>query len=200
MHPTQALTFSCAQLAAPKSKYIETILVATHTGEAGVAEIFRTLQHRLRDSAWTIVFKALIVVHLMIREGQQDAALTFLSDNPKKIAPSNFSEGATHDWTGSWSRVLTILIAQSQGHNIRRYAEYLIARAKAFDATKTDYVRSGPGRLKRLSVDKGLLRETEIVQKQIRALLRCDVSIIASIDVRWLTDCTALDGRARERD
>lgn len=50
-----------------------------------------------------------------------------------------------------------------------------MARAKAFDTTQTDYVRSGPGRLKRLSVDKGLLRETEIVQKQIRALLRCDV-------------------------
>ncbi|KAJ5919791.1 hypothetical protein N7454_009626 [Penicillium verhagenii] len=145
------------KLAAPKSKYVETILVATHTGEAGVAEVFRTLQHRLRDSAWTIVFKALIIVHLLIREGQQDAALTFLADNPKKIAPSNFSE------------------AQSQGRNIRRYAEYLITRAKAFEATKTDYVRSGPGRLKRLSVDKGLLRETEFVQKQIRALLRCDL-------------------------
>ncbi|KAJ5172005.1 hypothetical protein N7492_004598 [Penicillium capsulatum] len=145
------------KLAAPKSKYVETILVATHTGEAGVAEVFRTLQLRLRDSAWTIVFKALIIVHLLIREGQQDAALSYLSDNPKKIAPSNFSE------------------AQAQGRNIRRYAEYLIARAKAFDATKTDYVRSGPGRLKRLSVDKGLLRETEFVQKQIRALLRCDL-------------------------
>lgn len=92
------------------------------------------------------------------------------------------------------SRVLTILVAQSQGHNIRRYAEYLIARAKAFDATQTDYVRSGPGRLKRLSVEKGLLRETEFVQKQIRALLRCDVSGVASIDIRWLTDNTAPDG------
>ncbi|KAF7716830.1 Uncharacterized protein PECH_006991 [Penicillium ucsense] len=145
------------KLAAPKSKYVETILVATHTGEAGVAEIFRFLQHRLHDSAWTIVFKALIIVHLMIREGQQDAALAYLSENPQKIAPSNFSE------------------AQSQGHNIRRYAEYLMARAKAFATTTTDYVRSGPGRLKRLSVDKGLLRETEVVQRQIRALLRCDL-------------------------
>ncbi|KGO76513.1 Epsin-like, N-terminal [Penicillium italicum] len=110
------------KLAAPKSKYIENILVATHTGEAGVAEVFRTLQIRLRDSAWTIVFKALIVLHLMIREGQLDAALAYLSDNPKKIAPSNFSE------------------AQSQGHNIRRYAEYLITRAKAFEACKTDHL------------------------------------------------------------
>ncbi|KAG0158965.1 hypothetical protein PDIDSM_6485 [Penicillium digitatum] len=110
------------KLAPPKSKYIENILVATHTGEAGVAEVFRTLQIRLRDSAWTIVFKALIVLHLMIREGQLDAALGYLSDNPKKIAPSNFSE------------------AQSQGHNIRRYAEYLITRAKAFEACKTDHL------------------------------------------------------------
>ncbi|CAG8879003.1 unnamed protein product [Penicillium nalgiovense] len=153
----QLLTIWREQLAAPKSKYIENILVATHTGEAGVAEVFRTLQLRLRDSAWTIVFKALIVLHLMIREGQQDAALGYLSDNPKKIAPSNFSE------------------AQSQGHNIRRYSDYLIARAKAFEATKTDHVRSGPGRLKRIGVEKGLLRETEIVQKQIRVLLRCDL-------------------------
>lgn len=64
---------------------------------------------------------------------------------------------------------------QTQGHNIRRYSEYLTARAKAYADTQTDYVRNGQGRLKRLTVEKGLLRETEIVQKQIKALLRCDV-------------------------
>lgn len=156
--------------------------MATHTGEAGVAEVFRTLQHRLRDSAWTIVFKALIIVHLLIREGQQDVALAFLADNPKKIAPSNFSEGETNKQSSMGYSLLTICAAQSQGRNIRRYSEYLITRAKAFDATKTDYVRSGPGRLKRLSVDKGLLRETEFVQKQIRALLRCDVGKICEVE------------------
>ncbi|KAL2000056.1 hypothetical protein VTN02DRAFT_3619 [Thermoascus thermophilus] len=145
------------KLAAPKSKYIEHILIATHGGEAGVAEIFRTLQHRLRDSTWTIVFKALIVVHLMIREGQTDATLQYLAEHPKKIAISSFSD------------------VQTQGHNIRRYSEYLTARAKAYADTQTDYVRNGQGRLKRLTVEKGLLRETEIVQKQIKALLRCDL-------------------------
>ncbi|OJJ46935.1 hypothetical protein ASPZODRAFT_131847 [Penicilliopsis zonata CBS 506.65] len=145
------------KLAAPKSKYIEHILVATHTGEAGVAEIFRTLQHRLRDSTWTIVFKALIVMHLMVREGELNATLQHMAENPKKLAISGFSE------------------VQSQGHNIRRYSDYLISRSRAFAETQTDYVRSGQGRLKRLTVDKGLLRETEIVQKQIKALLRCDL-------------------------
>ncbi|PYH98208.1 ANTH-domain-containing protein [Aspergillus ellipticus CBS 707.79] len=145
------------KLAAPKSKYIEHILVATHTGEAGVAEIFRTLQLRLRDSTWTIVFKALIVVHLMVREGQLNATLQYMAENTNRLAISGYSE------------------IQSQGHNIRRYSDYLIARARAFEDTKTDFVRSGQGRMRRLTVEKGLLRETEIVQHQIRALLRCDL-------------------------
>ncbi|KAL4885839.1 ANTH domain-containing protein [Aspergillus karnatakaensis] len=145
------------KLAAPKSKYIEHILVATHTGEAGVAEIFRTLHLRVRDSTWTVAFKALIVIHFMIREGQLDATLLYMAENPRKVAVSGLSE------------------VQPQGRNIRRYSHYLLARAKAFEQTKTDYVRSGQGRMKRLTVEKGLLRETEIVQRQIKELLRCDL-------------------------
>ncbi|KAL4743114.1 ANTH domain-containing protein [Aspergillus similis] len=145
------------KLAAPKSKYIEHILVATHTGEAGVAEIFRTLHLRVRDSTWTIAFKALIVIHFMIREGQLDATLQYMAENPRKIAVHGLSE------------------VQPQGRNIRRYSQYLLARANAFEQTKTDYVRSGQGRMKRLTVEKGLLRETEIVQMQIKELLRCDL-------------------------
>ena len=57
-----------------------------------------------------------------------------------------------------------------------------------FEDTKTDYVRSGQGRMRRLTVDKGLLRETEMVQKQVWALLRCDVGIqtVPSLCVLWL--------------
>ncbi|KAK2811598.1 hypothetical protein FQN50_001940 [Emmonsiellopsis sp. PD_5] len=142
--------------AAPKSKYIEHILTATYS-EAGVAEIFRTLQYRLRDSTWTIVFKSLIVIHMMVREGSAGAALKYLSQNPRKLAITSISE------------------VQAQGANIWRYSEYLISRSSAYSETRTDYVRGGQGRLKRLTVNKGLLRETEIVQKQIHALLKCGV-------------------------
>jgi ANTH domain len=82
------------QLAAPKSKYVEAILSATNGGEAGVAEVFRTLQIRLRDSTWTIVFKSLIIVHLMIREGQTDMTLRYIAESPKRLAISNFTDGA----------------------------------------------------------------------------------------------------------
>lgn len=145
------------KLAAPKSKYIAHILVATHAGDAGVAEIFRTLQNRLRDSTWTIVFKALIVTHLMIREGEPGVTLRFLAEQPSKLAISNFSD------------------VQAQGRNIRHYHTYLLMRAKSFRDTRLDWVKEGQGRLKRLTVDKGLLRETECVQHQIQALLKCDL-------------------------
>ena len=41
---------------------------------------------------------------------------------------------------------------------------------------RTDYVRDGAeGRLRKLSVEKGLLREVESIQLQIKALLKCAV-------------------------
>ncbi|KAK4693823.1 hypothetical protein P7C71_g3645, partial [Lecanoromycetidae sp. Uapishka_2] len=80
------------KLAPPKAKYVEHILIATHAGDAGVAEIFRALQHRLRDSTWTIVFKALIIVHLMVREGEPNVTLKFVAESPSKLAISNFSD------------------------------------------------------------------------------------------------------------
>lgn len=94
----------------------------------------------------------------MIREGAPEVTLRYVADSPKRLAISSFAE------------------AQTQGVNIRRYYEYLAERVKAYRDTKTDFVRSGVGKMRQLTVDRGLLRQTEIVQNQIRALLRCDVS------------------------
>lgn len=58
------------------------------------------------------------------------------------------------------------------------YYDYLSARAKAYRETRIDWVREGTGRLKKQTIDKGLLRETEIVQHQISTLLKCDVSLL----------------------
>ncbi|PKS12716.1 hypothetical protein jhhlp_000924 [Lomentospora prolificans] len=143
--------------APPKTKYIEHILVATHSGEAGVGEVFRALQFRLRDSTWTVVFKSLITVHLMIREGRADTTLQYLAKHGNILAISSFTD------------------AQTQGRNIRHYARYLTERARAFRDTKCDWVRAKESRLENLTVEKGLLRETEVVQHQISALLSCDV-------------------------
>ena len=72
-------------------------------------------------------------------------------------------------------------LVQVQGTNIRHYYTYLLARAKAYKDTRIDWVREGPMRLKRQTIDKGLLRETEAVQSQISKLLQCDVGAIHMI-------------------
>jgi len=69
------------------------------------------------------------------------------------------------------------ITVQTQGLNIRVYSNYLVQRAQSYDDTHVDYVRSGTGRMKNLSIDKGLLRETESIQAQIKALLKCNVRI-----------------------
>ncbi|KAI0473710.1 putative clathrin binding protein [Xylariaceae sp. FL0804] len=143
--------------APPKTKYIEHILVATHAGEAGVGEVFRALQNRLRDSTWTVVFKSLITVHLMIREGSPDATLAYLAAHRSQLAISTFSN------------------AQIQGRNIMNYASYLAERVRAYRDTKIDWVRAKETRLEKLSVEKGLLRECKVVQRQLTGLIKCDV-------------------------
>ncbi|KAK3110437.1 hypothetical protein LTR53_015276 [Teratosphaeriaceae sp. CCFEE 6253] len=146
------------KLAPPKSKYVEHILLATQSGDAAVAEVFRTLIHRLRDSTWTVAFKSLIIVHLMIKEGAVGSTLRYLAVAPKnRLAINSFTD------------------VQTQGQNIRRYSEYLLARAQAYASSQCDYVRNGDGRMKQLTVDKGLLRETELVQFQISRLVKCDL-------------------------
>jgi hypothetical protein len=83
---------------------------------------------------------------------------------------------------------------QTQGRNIRTYSEYLLERAVQYGSTKVDYVRGGEGRLKRLTVDKGLLRETESVQTQIKMLLRCEVFCLwnTTLSGLWLISLSSL--------
>jgi phosphatidylinositol-binding clathrin assembly protein len=94
----------------------------------------------------------------MIREGAPEITLRYIAESPKRLAISSFTE------------------VQTQGVNIRRYSEYLLERVKGYRDGRVDFVRSGAGKMRKLTIEKGLLRQTEIVQDQIRALIRCDVS------------------------
>ena len=89
--------------------------------------------------------------------------------------------------------------AQIQGGNIQHYHNYLLARAKAYQSTKVDWVRDGQGRLNKQTVDKGLLRETETIQKQLAQLFKCEVGPSLSKEILSLIP-TALFPRTRKRD
>ncbi|QBM85434.1 ANTH domain-containing protein [Metschnikowia aff. pulcherrima] len=161
------------KVAAPKPKYLEPILMATlmthQVASENFVTIMRTLNERLQDSSWLVVYKALLVIHIMIREGDLDVTLTFLADkapNMLNLSRSNISRHA-----GPTTDVRYIM----------KYSRYLHTRVRHFADTRVDYVRDervnnsvtqNGGRLRSLSVEKGLLRECESVQKQIDALLK----------------------------
>lgn len=160
------------KVAAPKPKYIEPILMATSMNHQVLQEnfntIMRTLRTRLQDSSWSVVYKALIVIHIMIREGDGDVTLEYLAHQAPgmlNLSHSNISRNQ----------------ASSDVRFIMRYSRYLHTRVKLFGETNVDYVRDERlknltdeqgGRLRTLPVDKGLIRELEGLQKQIDALLK----------------------------
>lgn len=161
------------KVAAPKLKYIEPILLATLVHQSTEIEnfntIMRTLRQRLQDSAWSVVYKSLIVIHIMIREGDRDFTLNYIGEKMPGLL--NIDQSSVARNSGMTSDVKFTL----------KYAKYLQTRVKQFQATHIDYVRDersnnstdqAGGRLRHLSVEKGLLREAESVQKQIDALLK----------------------------
>ena len=130
----------------------------------------------------------------MIREGEKDVTLKYLRKNPRILAVSHYTDGSSStslppsqgDTAYQPSKMKFRFrrngadrdmreLVQEQGRNIRHYAQYLHERARAYGDVRTDYVRDGEGRLRKISIEKGLLREVECVQTQIRSLLRCSV-------------------------
>lgn len=110
-----------------------------------------------------------MVVHALLRDGNDERVSGYLGSHPGYI-----SEALRH-----------------RQHKIRQiplYAEYLDARVASYRDAKVDFVRlymasshqensSKLGRLRRLELEKGLLKEVTTVQNQTDALLRCRVFI-----------------------
>ena len=156
------------------------------------------------------MFKALIVLHTMIRNGATDNILQYLSSSDV-LKLRNVSSG---NWEG-----------YSAPQNLQNYSKYLDLRIRAYRELKHDAIRvqsetnrdmrnsqavdddleqgsrrrgggksappppsSSSGSLSRsktmagrklrvMTVEKGLLRETKIVQKMVDGLVECRVSL-----------------------
>ncbi|AGO12152.1 AaceriAEL209Wp [[Ashbya] aceris (nom. inval.)] len=145
------------KMAAPKQKYLKTILAGMDT-PAVFEEIMRTLQVRVGDSAFTVVFKALVVVHVMVREGTKHVTLAYLASHRDFFELRGLLQGGA--------------AAHSGVHLVRRYVDYLRTRAAEYGRVECDYVRDGAARLKELGRSTVVLQHVESLETQITALLR----------------------------
>ncbi|KAF9244681.1 ANTH domain-containing protein [Melanogaster broomeanus] len=196
----KVVKLACKPKAAPpKAKYLDPIIAATWAEDGAVHDVCKALVPRLREPNAIVVFKALIVLHTMIRNGATDNVLAHLSSS-EVLRLRNVSAG---NWEG-----------YNAPQNMQHYALYLDSRIRAYRELKHDAIRvqaetnrdmrvnnsieedmayktappkassttsKGPQRsrtimgrkLRVMTVEKGLLRETKTVQKMIDSLVEC---------------------------
>ncbi|KAG8871396.1 hypothetical protein FRB97_008727 [Tulasnella sp. 331] len=197
----KVVKLACKPKAAPpKAKYIDTIIAATYSEDGAVHDVCKALAPKFKEPNAIIVFKALIVLHTMIRNGATDNVLGYLSQLDV-LRLRNVSNG---QWEG-----------YTTPQNLSNYAHYLDYRVRAYKDLKHDPIKvqsennrdmrvgtlavdedsrrgsigyGGGGasssmanrrqtivgrKLRIMTVEKGLLRETKIVQKMIDSLLAC---------------------------
>lgn len=146
------------KMAPPKAKYVDPILLGTADPHE-FREIIRALDARVQDTAWTIVYKSLILAHLMIREGEPNVTIEYLSKHLeffrlKDIFHSKLSSGDLQA--------------------LRRYRDYLQCRCEQYAKTGKDYVRENSASLTApaASDPQTSLDHVESLELQISALIK----------------------------
>ncbi|CDU25692.1 related to YAP1802-protein involved in clathrin cage assembly [Sporisorium scitamineum] len=154
-----------------KPKYIDPIIATTFATDGSLQDVCRALGNRLREPNATVVLKSLVILHTMIRNGEIDNVLSHLSSDIGNIRLRNVSNNS---WSG-YSAPQTLSV----------YAQYLDERVRAYRDLRHDVIRSSDrsraysngasnsSRLRKLSVEKGLLREVSATQKVASVLMQC---------------------------
>ncbi|RKP09390.1 ANTH domain-containing protein [Thamnocephalis sphaerospora] len=163
-----------------KQKHLDVLVAASWSHEVAMSDCIALLSQRMRDGNAMGILKTLIIVHVLMRDGSTDRVMGYLVTMPSLLSLEYMRDRSS-----------------SQTEHIRMYAAYLEEKVMVYRELKIDFVRayagtfaraSDPrsrprtsdgtqpptiGRLRRLPVEKGLLKEVATVQRLIAALLRC---------------------------
>jgi hypothetical protein len=100
-----------------------------------------------------------------MRQGNGDRTISHVESHPACLDTTRLREKS--------SGVIHI-------QNIYLYTSYLQQKVAAYRELQVDYIKhtmaTKVGRLRRLTIKDGLLKETMVLQNQVTALLKCKVS------------------------
>ncbi|KAI9301552.1 ANTH domain-containing protein [Cunninghamella echinulata] len=146
----------------PKHKHLSTLVSLTYHNPAIIGEMLDLLERRHRENSWIMSFKVLAIIHVLMRQGNGDRTISYVEGHPACLDTTRLREKS--------SGVIHI-------QNIYLYTAYLQQKVDAYRELKIDYVKATMankvGRLRRLSIKDGLLKETSVLQKQLGSLLKC---------------------------
>ncbi|CEI89773.1 hypothetical protein RMCBS344292_04121 [Rhizopus microsporus] len=147
----------------PKQKHLSTLVSLTYENPGNAVYIVDLLERRLRENSWIIIFKVLIILHTLMRNGDGDKTIAYIETKPSALDTTKLREKS--------SGVVHI-------QNIYLYTAYLQQKVIAYRQSKVDYIKDTmgkkEGRLRHLSISDGLLKETVSIQKLIGTLLKCN--------------------------
>ncbi|KAJ2416309.1 hypothetical protein GGF47_005433, partial [Coemansia sp. RSA 2524] len=75
----------------PKQKHVDTLIQMTLSG-ASMEELFMLVQDRFSEANWVISFKALILVHILMHEGNGPAIYDYLIRRPNALDMHRFRD------------------------------------------------------------------------------------------------------------
>lgn len=108
----------------PKQKHVETCLKEIRTQANSSSQDFRIVDlilERLQNKSWRVVFKSLLLIHQLFREGEE-AFITAVSEKRSKV----FNSSLIHRTSENQDTV-------AHSSFIRRYARYLEAKTKIME-------------------------------------------------------------------
>ncbi|KAJ2372749.1 hypothetical protein IW150_003964, partial [Coemansia sp. RSA 2607] len=150
----------------PKQKHVDTLLQMTLSG-ASMEELFMLIQDRFSEANWVISFKALILTHILMHEGNGPMIYDYLIHHPNSLDMTRFRD-----------RYGTKGVSEfEQSKNVRTYASYLNDKVLAYKAIRIDHVtQKNPAGsqiyLKAPTDIKFMLLEVSTVQKQLHSVLK----------------------------
>ncbi|KAJ9060705.1 hypothetical protein DSO57_1028084 [Entomophthora muscae] len=145
----------------PKQKHVIALCSFSWESKVTVKNMLDMLADRLHDSNWDVVFKALIVVHCVMRDGCPANVFGYLAHNPGMLHVVSFRPKP-----GSAGML--------QAKNIKAYAGYLENKVQVYQVKGVDFAESRSGRGLRLmndSVKGGLIENISLIQDHLEVLL-----------------------------
>lgn len=145
----------------PKQKHVTTLCSYSWESKVSVKNMIDLLGNRLNDSNWDVVFKTLIVLHCIIRDGCSENVLGYLSQCPEVLNVSSFRPKAGSS-------------GMHQIKNIRTYASYLEHKVQIYQRKRVDFAESKSGRglsLMTDGVEARLIENVTLVQEHLDILL-----------------------------
>nr|GAT53584.1 predicted protein [Mycena chlorophos] len=175
--------------APPKAKYLDPIIAATWDEGGSIHDVCKSLSPRFREPNAVVVVKALIVLHTMIRNGSTDNVLSYLSGS-QVLRLHNVTTG---NWDGYTAPENVHHYAQYLDSRIKSYRDLKhdairVQSDSNRDARVTAGMNGGTApkeaplqrsktlagrKLRSMTVEKGLLRETRVVHSMIDSLVAC---------------------------